>query len=101
MRALAQQFQVEFTPAFISLLAGGTGNITGSVSQLATQNPSILSVPVSWSEINLADLTPKNSFVTFAGLSIGLIMVMIFTYAAVLVCFHIISDKFLDYCRHH
>jgi hypothetical protein len=86
MRALAQQFQVLFTPAFITDLSNGAANSTGSLATVASRNPSLLMVPVSWTEINLADLTPKNSFVTFAGLSIGMILVMIFTYAAILVC---------------
>jgi hypothetical protein len=101
MRALAQQFQVEFTPRFIADLSNGAANLTGNIAQIASTNPSLLMAPVSWTEINLADLTPTNSFVTFAGLSIGLIMVMIFTYAAILVCYCPPNIIFKDYCRHH
>lgn len=89
MRELAQQFQVEFAPSFINRLNGGGStslNSSSSIASIASQNPSILAVPVSWTEINVANLTPENSFVTFAGLGIGNIMVIIFTYAAVLVC---------------
>lgn len=98
MRALAREFQAQFSSSWITSLANGastTASGNGSTTSqgganlqnIAQKAPFILTTPVSWNEINIAKLSPQNSFVTFAGLSIGLMLLIIFTYAAVAVSF--------------
>lgn len=75
MRALLEDVQAQFTRNFLKQRSSGNS----SLSNIARDAPQIISTPVSWKENNVAKFT---SFVTDAGLSIGLLMLIIFTFAA-------------------
>jgi len=100
MRALAREFQSQFTQTWIQNLAAGNSTApagTGiNLQNLLAKAPFFISTPVSFNEINISKLTPQNSFVTFAGLSIGLLLLIIFVYAGVAIIIDITDEYTLD-----
>jgi hypothetical protein len=77
MRLLVQAFQNEFSRNWTQSSANF------SIVNIAQRAPHILTNPASWNEINLASASASQ--VVVPALSIGLILVLIFTFAAVTV----------------
>ncbi|KAJ3224301.1 hypothetical protein HK099_008624 [Clydaea vesicula] len=94
MRTLANEFQATFSQQWIVQLA--TGNQSAALPNLASKSPAVLSVPASWTEINIANTNPDSAFVTFAGLSIGLLLLIVFTFAAITIIIDITEEFTVD-----
>ncbi|KAJ3390562.1 hypothetical protein HDU92_000401 [Lobulomyces angularis] len=94
MRTLANEFQATFSQQWIIQLA--TGNQSAKLPNLALKSPHVLSVPASWNEINISNTNSNSAFVTFAGLTIGLLLLIVFTFAAVTIIIDITEEFSVD-----
>ena len=88
MRILTTQFQSQFTLTFIQSL--GNGNAT--LALIASKSPLILSTPVSWTEMDLANIPASSIYITNSGLSIGLLFMIFFTFACILIIYEITQE---------